>query len=85
MGEGFSIDETPEKAPEKKPSKAPKSPKRKPQNDTRTLMYIIAGLVVVILALGIWFFVTNSNQRQAIEEALALKEQAELDASQREL
>ena len=85
MGEGFSIDETPEKTPEKKPNKAPKSPKRKPQNDTRTLMYIIAGLVVVILALGIWFFVTNSSQRQAIEEALALKEQAELDASQREL
>lgn len=51
----------------------------------KTLIWIIAGLLVVILGLGVWFATTVISNDRKLEEAIALKEQAELDASQRDL
>lgn len=53
---------------------------------TRKLMiWIIVGLLVVIAGLAAWFVVESTSQKKALEEAIALKDQAELDASQRDL
>ena len=61
---------------------------RKPANngDNRKLMlWIIIGLAAAIVGLGAWFIISSSSQKRALDEAIALKEQAELDASEREL
>lgn len=61
-------------------------PRTNSQRQTdRKLIWIIAALLVVIVGLAAWFFITTSNQNKQIEQALALKEAAELDASQRDL
>lgn len=51
----------------------------------KTLLYIIIGLAVAIVALAVWFIIATVSQKKALEEAVALKEQAELDMAQREL
>lgn len=51
----------------------------------RTLLYIIIGLALTIVGLAVWFVVSTISQKKALEEAVALKEQAELDMAQREL
>lgn len=51
----------------------------------RTLLYVIIGLAVAIVALAAWFIIATVTQKKALEEAVALKEQAELDMAQREL
>lgn len=51
----------------------------------RTMLWIIAGLGIVILALAIWFIISSTSQKRALEEAISLKEQAELDMMQRDL
>lgn len=54
-------------------------------NQNRTLLWVIIGLAAAIVGLAIWFIVTSTSQKKALEEAVALKEQAELDMAQREL
>lgn len=55
------------------------------KSPNRTLLWIIVGLGVAIVALAIWFIVASSVQKKALNEAISLKEQAELDMMQREL
>lgn len=54
-----------------------------PQN--KKMLWIIIGLAAAVVALAIWFIVASTSQKKALEEAVALKEQAELDMAQREL
>lgn len=54
-----------------------------PQN--KKMLWIIIGLATAVVALAIWFIVASTSQKKALEEAVALKEQAELDMAQREL
>lgn len=54
-------------------------------DNKRMLMWIIIGLAAAIAALAIWFIVASTSQKKALDEAIALKEQAELDMLQREL
>lgn len=63
---------------------APEPPK-KPADNRKMLIIIIAVLAALILGLGAWFVIDSTSKQRQIDEALALKEQAELDASQREL
>lgn len=56
-----------------------------PSRDNRLMLWIIIGLGVAIIALGAWFFIASNSQKKALEEAISLKEQAELDMMQREL
>lgn len=54
-------------------------------NSNKTLLWVIVGLAVVVVGLAIWFIVASTSQKKQLEEAIALKEQAELDMAQREL
>ena len=54
-----------------------------PQN--KKMLWIIIGLAAAVVALAIWFIIASTSQKKALEEAVALKEQAELDMAQREL
>lgn len=54
-------------------------------NKNRTLLWIIAGLGVAIVALAVWFIIASTTQKRELQEAMSLKEQAELDMMQREL
>ena len=54
-------------------------------NPNRTLLWVIIGLGAAIVGLAIWFIIASASQKKALEEAIALKEQAELDMLQREL
>lgn len=56
-----------------------------PGDNKKLLIWIIAALAVALVGLGTWFAVETVSQRKAVEEAISLKEQAELDASGREL
>lgn len=65
---------------------SPEPPKRGNSGKAnKNLMYIIAALIVVLIAVVTWFIVSTISQKQEIEEARALQAQAELDANQREL
>lgn len=57
----------------------------KTANNNRTMLWIIVGLGVAIVALAVWFIIASTSQKKALEEAISLKEQAELDMMQREL
>ncbi|MDO4319291.1 MAG: hypothetical protein Q4C34_01830 [Bacteroidales bacterium] len=63
------------------------SPNPTPDNShqRRMMLWIIIGLAAVVIGLAVWFIVYSTTQRKAYEEAVALKEQAELDMQQREL
>ena len=54
-------------------------------NSNRTLLWVIVGLAAVLVGLAVWFIIASTSQKKQLEEALALKEQAELDMAQREL
>lgn len=57
-----------------------------PKGDNRKMMlWIIIALAASVVGLGAWFIISSTSQKRALEEAIALKEQAELDASEREL
>lgn len=58
---------------------------KNPGKSNKTLIWIIAALIVVLIGVIAWFIVSTMDQKQQIEEARALQAQAELDASQREL
>ena len=49
------------------------------------MLWIIIGLAAVVIGLAVWFIVYSTSQKKAYEEAVSLKEQAELDMQQREL
>ena len=55
------------------------------QNNNRTMLWIIVGLGIAIVGLAVWFIIASSSQKKALDEAISLKEQAELDMMQREL
>ncbi|MDE6301498.1 MAG: hypothetical protein K2M19_07260 [Muribaculaceae bacterium] len=54
-------------------------------NNNRTLLWVILCLAVIIVGLAIWFIVASTSQKKQLQEAIALKEQAELDMAQKEL
>ncbi len=68
-------------APATPPNPAPKSP----MNQNRMMLYIIIGLAAALVGLGAWFIIASVSQKKALEEAVSLKEQAELDMAQKEL
>lgn len=61
------------------------NPSPSPASNNRLMLWIIIGLGAVIVGLAIWFIVASVSQKKQLEEAIALKEQAELDMMQREL
>lgn len=64
----------------------PSGKKAAPKGDNRKMMlWIIIALAAAVVGLGAWFIISSTSQKRALEEAIALKEQAELDASEREL
>ena len=64
----------------------PQQPQQPADKDTKKLMlWIIIGLAAAVIGLAIWFIVASTSQKKALEEAVALKEQAELDMAQKEL
>ena len=64
----------------------PQGKKAAPKGDNRKMMlWIIIALAASVVGLGAWFIISSTSQKRALEEAIALKEQAELDASEREL
>ena len=64
----------------------PQQPQQPAGKDTKKLMlWIIIGLAAAVIGLAIWFIVASTSQKKALEEAVALKEQAELDMAQKEL
>lgn len=84
----------PLKAAAPRTSQAPRStqatlPPMQPQNNgakgRKLMIWIIVGLLAIIAGLAAWFVIESTNQKKALEEAIALKDQAELDASQRDL
>lgn len=54
-------------------------------NSNRTLLWIIIGLAVAIVGLAVWFIIASASQKKQLEEAISLKEQAELDMAQQAL
>lgn len=64
----------------------PQQPQQPAGKDTNKLMlWIIIGLAAAVIGLAIWFIVASTSQKKALEEAVALKEQAELDMAQKAL
>lgn len=61
------------------------TPTPAPAKNNRLLLWIIIGLAVVIVALAAWFIISSISQKKAYQEAVALKEQAELDLQQQQL
>lgn len=68
-----------------KPSEANEQNIQPKSNQNRTMLWIIIGLAVAIVGLGVWFIVASTSQKKQLEEAIALKEQAELDMAQQAL
>ncbi len=54
-------------------------------NQNRKMLWIIVGLAIAVVGLGVWFVITSISQKKQLEEAIALKEQAELDMAQQAL
>lgn len=75
----------PSKAAPGKPDHPSGQPVPKPKDNKNTLLIVIGVLIIIIIGLAAWFFVYTSSQKRDLEEAISLKEQAELDASQRDL
>ncbi len=67
------------------PAQQPQQQGSKPADNRRLLLIIIIVLAVIIVGLGAWFVISTTSQKRQLEEAIALREQAELDASQRDL
>lgn len=67
------------------PQEAPQNEAPHQDNRNKLMLWIIVGLAVVIVGLAAWFIIASTQQKKALEEAVALKEQAELDMAQREL
>lgn len=61
------------------------SPTPAPNSNNRIMLWVIIGLAAVIVALAAWFIVSSVAQKKAYREAVALKEQAELDLQQQQL
>ena len=64
------------------------APDRIPDNNNRRqkmMLWIIIGLAAVVIGLAVWFIGYSTSQKKPYEEAVSLKEQAELDMQQREL
>ncbi len=61
------------------------SPTPAPNQNNRLMLWIIIGLAAVIVALAAWFIISSISQKKAYQEAIALKEQAELDLQQQQL
>lgn len=61
------------------------SPTPAPGPQKRTLLWVIIALAAVIVGLAAWFIISSVSQKKAYEEAVALKEQAELDLQQQQL
>ncbi len=74
--EGFNIDEKESKRVEVK--NTVRDPKK-------LMLWIICALLVIVIGLGAWFGIALTKQNRELEEAIAAKEQAELDAAQRDL
>lgn len=55
------------------------------KDSKKLMLWIIIVLAALIVGLAVWFIVTTTQQKKAIEEAIALKEAAELDAGLREV
>ena len=70
---------------ENEPQQAPGQEPSQQKNPNKLMLWIIVGLAVVIVGLAAWFIIASTQQKKALEEAVALKEQAELDMAQREL
>lgn len=68
-----------------KPSEAHEQNYQPKSNQNRTMLWIIIGLAVAIVCLGVWFIIASTSQKKQLEEAIALKEQAELDMAQQAL
>ena len=68
-----------------KPSEAHEQNYQPKSNQNRTMLWIIIGLAVAIVCLGVWFIIASISQKKQLEEAIALKEQAELDMAQQAL
>lgn len=68
-----------------KPSEAPNQNFQPKSNQNRTMLWIIICLAVAIVGLGLWFIIASTSQKKQLEEAIALKEQAELDMAQKAL
>lgn len=65
----------------------PQKPQQQPQpaRQNKTMLWIIIALAAIILGLGTWFIIYSSSQKKAYEEAVSLREQAELDLQQQAL
>lgn len=68
-----------------KPSEAHEQNFQPKSNQNRTMLWIIIGLAIAIVGLGVWFIIASTSQKKQLEEAIALKEQAELDMAQQAL
>lgn len=68
-----------------KPSEAHEQNYQPKSNQNRTMLWIIIGLAIAIVGLGVWFIIASTSQKKQLEEAIALKEQAELDMAQQAL
>ncbi len=64
---------------------AGQQPQAAPDRQNKLMLWIIIALAVIIIGLGAWFIIYSTSQKKAYDEAVALKEQAELDMQQREL
>lgn len=70
----MNMEQTPQQSP---------TPQANPNN--RIMLWVIIGLAAIIVALAAWFIVSSVSQKKAYREAVALKEQAELDLQQQQL
>lgn len=61
------------------------APAPQPASQKRLMLWIIIGLAAVIVGMAAWFIISSVSQKKAYEEAVALKEQAELDLQQQQL
>ncbi len=68
-----------------KPSEAHEQNYQPKSNQNRTMLWIIIGLAVAIVCLGVWFIIASTSQQTQLEEASAVKDQADLDMAQQAL
>ena len=65
---------------------APREPQNPGQNtQNKKMLWVIIALAAIIVILAAAFIISTISQKKAYEEAVSLKEQAELDMAQREL
>lgn len=73
----FAVYYSPKENMEQNPAPTPQ-----PKNQKKLMLWIIIGLAAVIVGLAAWFIVSSTSQKKAYEEAVALRQQAELDLQQ---